>query len=218
MYEKSLVGQHRTGTVHRIYLDWIHWWPIKATLQILSTGSKTLLVVLSGHNQLQPRSSTQTASVTPTNRIYQCIVSYDLLMRYTPHSGHRERPTSQTNTLACQKNSFHLYGNYLYPYFSFLQILLNLNNSGAERLICLLNDTSLFNHRPNSHPNTCSKPWSISACQGNRIGLFLQNLHPNKTKRAIQPHCHQPLFSLTGSAIKLSFYVLVAFINEASHH
>ncbi len=64
--------------------------------------------------------------------------------------------------------------------FSFLHSQMN-PSSGAERLTCLLKDVSLFNHTPNSHPNTCSKPSSISACEGNRIGFFpSKSTKPNK--------------------------------------
>lgn len=140
MYEKSLVGQHRVGTHFTDFLQKcrkcpqvlseIHWWwPIKATVQILSAiiccglKTETLLVVLSGHNQLQPQSSIQMVSVTPTNRIYSChlISSWDTLLT-------RDR----VNVLLCTHKHTCMSGEFLPPLWELFIAAFSLSRPPAE--------------------------------------------------------------------------------------
>lgn len=122
----------------------ILWWSIEATVQILSAiiccGLKTLLVVLSGHNQLQPQSSIQTASVTPTNRIYPChlISSWDTL-----------NTRDRANVLLCTHKHACTSGEFLPPLWELFIAAFSLPTHPAEYQqrggkAHLLNDTTLF--------------------------------------------------------------------------
>lgn len=160
------------------------------------------------------RSQPITAPVVNTNGVCHShqsdlSMSSDLLMRYTPHPGQSERPTLHTQTrLHVRRIPSTFVGTIyscIFPSYTSSWISTEGRKGSPVKRYHIVQITHQI--------HTCSKPWSIRVCEGNKI----RNLQLNQTK-TIQLRCRQPLFSPTGSVITLSFYLFVAFINEASHH
>ncbi len=104
------------------------------------------------------RSQPITASVVKTNGVCRSHQS-DLPVYCVIWSPHEidSSPGTEWMSYFAHKHT-RMSGEFLPPLrelfiaaFSFLHSQLN-PSSGAERLTCLLNNTSLFNHMPNSHP------------------------------------------------------------------
>jgi len=127
VYEKALLFSQIFSKKSPSEIHW--WWPIKATVEtwsaIICCGLKTetLLVVLSGHNQLQPQSSIQTVSVAPTNRIYSChlISSWDTLL-----------PRDRVNVLLCTHKHTCTSGEFLPPLWELFIAAFSLSRPPAE--------------------------------------------------------------------------------------
>lgn len=88
----------------------------------------------------------------------------DLLMHcviWSPHEIHSSSQTQLTShfTHECMSGEFLPPSQELFIVAFFLPT--HPAESPVERLTCLLNDTSLFNYTPHSHPNTCSKHYGM---------------------------------------------------------
>ncbi len=64
-------------------------------------------------------------------------------------------------------------------------------------------------HAKFSPQTPVQRPQALVHAKETGLDSSFRNLQLNQTKRTIQPHCRQPLFSHTGSAITLPFYLLV---------